>query len=226
MKRIRQNSFAMAAGVGASAILMGASVASAQGVTSATARLMGASGSPVGTVMLTQTREGVRISVQASGLTPGEHGIHVHAVGQCDPPAFTSAGGHFNPTNMQHGLLNPAGPHAGDLPNLVAAANGTANYVATTDRITLGAGARSIFDADGSAVVIHATADDQVSDPAGDSGARVACGVVVRGATALPATGSAIPASPTMPSGTLAALGAIPAGLLALGLAATRRFRR
>jgi superoxide dismutase, Cu-Zn family len=218
-----KRTWSIAAGIAVSALLLSAPVASAQAVTSASARLIGPDGNAVGTALLTQTATGVRISVQASGLTPGEHGIHVHAVGQCDPPAFTSAGGHFNPLNRQHGLQNPQGPHAGDLPNLMAPASGMANYVTTTDRITLGPGPISIFDADGSAIVIHANADDHRTDPTGESGGRVACGVIVQGAAALPATGSAVPAGPTVPA---AALALIPAGLATLGLAFARRFRR
>jgi Cu-Zn family superoxide dismutase len=108
------------------------------------------------------------------------HGIHFHAVGRCDPPDFMSAGDHFNPTNRQHGQRNPQGPHAGDLPNLTVEANGTATYQATNALVTLGPGANSLLDADGSALVIHADPDDDVTDPAGNSGGRIACAVIAR----------------------------------------------
>ena len=159
----------------------------------ASALMRGADGQQVGTASLTETAAGVRIAVQVRGLAPGEHGIHIHAVRTCEGPAFTSAGGHFNPTNAQHGLRNPAGAHAGDLPELVVAANGTASWATTTNRLTLGAGAASLFDADGSSIVIHADPDDHVTDPTGNSGARIACGEIVAGAAALPATGAGTP---------------------------------
>ncbi len=148
--------------------------------TAATAELKDARGQVVGTATLTEAGGGVRLSVDARGLTPGEHGIHIHEVGRCDPPAFTSAGAHFNPDRKQHGLQNPAGPHAGDLPNLTVAADGAGRLETTTDRVTLGSGPRSLFDADGSALVVHAAPDDMRTDPTGNSGGRVACGVIVR----------------------------------------------
>jgi superoxide dismutase, Cu-Zn family len=147
------------------------------------AELKNASGESVGSAVLRQEDGRVRIVVQAGGLTPGRHGIHVHAVGQCEPPAFQSAGGHFNPLGKKHGLENPEGAHAGDLPDLEADANGRTEYVAVTDRLTLGTGPASIFDADGSAVVIHEKADDQRTDPSGNSGDRVLCGPLVAGPT-------------------------------------------
>lgn len=112
-----------------------------------------------------------------AGLEPGEYGFHVHQVGQC-APTFDAAGDHFNPTDMQHGLLDPDGPHAGDLPNVVVGEDGTTTYVVNTRLLTLGEGERSIFDADGSAVMLHAQADDYLTDPSGTSGDRIACGVI------------------------------------------------
>jgi Cu-Zn family superoxide dismutase len=147
------------------------------------AELKNASGESVGSAVLRQEDGRVRIVVQAGGLTPGRHGIHVHAVGQCEPPTFQSAGGHYNPLGKKHGLENPAGPHGGDLPDLEADANGRTEYVAVTDRLTLGNGPTSIFDVDGSAVVIHEKADDQRTDPSGNSGDRVLCGRLVTGPT-------------------------------------------
>ncbi|MBI4246981.1 MAG: superoxide dismutase family protein, partial [Candidatus Rokubacteria bacterium] len=149
------------------------------GATSATAELKNAQGQIVGTATLTEVASGVRIVVEARGLPAGEKGVHLHAVGKCDPPAFTSAGGHFNPEGKKHGLQSPDGPHAGDLPNLAIAANGSGRLETTNTRASLGGGASSLFDADGSAVVIHAAADDMRTDPTGNSGGRIACGVIV-----------------------------------------------
>lgn len=112
-----------------------------------------------------------------AGLEPGEYGFHVHQVGKC-APTFDAAGDHFNPEDAQHGLLDPDGPHAGDLPNVVVAEDGTTTYVVNTRLMTLGEGARSIFDDDGSAVMLHAQADDYLTDPSGESGDRIACGVI------------------------------------------------
>lgn len=154
------------------------------GANSATAELKNAQGQVVGTATLTEVTGGIRIVVEARGLPAGEKGVHLHAVGKCDPPAFTSAGGHFNPENKKHGLQSPEGPHAGDLPNLAIAANGTGRLETTTGRVSLGGRASSLFDADGSAVVIHAAADDMRTDPTGNSGGRIACGVIVKQAAA------------------------------------------
>ncbi|MDQ4078395.1 MAG: superoxide dismutase family protein [Chloroflexota bacterium] len=149
--------------------------------TSAQAEIRDVQGRVVGEATFTPTdSDAVRIHVEVSGYNPvaGSHGIHIHAVGECEPP-FTSAGGHFNPTGAQHGLENPQGPHAGDLPNMQFYADGSGEYEVTTNRITLGPGERSIFDEDGSAIVIHASPDDQVTDPAGNSGDRIGCGVIM-----------------------------------------------
>ena len=144
----------------------------------AAAPLRNAEGQVLGMAIFTQEAQGVRISVTVKGLSPGEHGIHIHSVGKCEPPDFLSAGPHLNPTNKKHGLTNPEGPHAGDLPNLVVGEDGSAVYEHITDRVTLTLGELSLFDEDGSALVIHAGPDDQMTDPAGNSGARVLCGVI------------------------------------------------
>jgi Cu-Zn family superoxide dismutase len=146
----------------------------------ATAELMNASGQKVGTATLVQRGDTVELTVEVSGLEPGPHGIHFHEVGRCEAPGFTTAGGHFNPLGKGHGLDSPNGAHAGDLPNLEADASGNASGQVLTDRVTLDEGQLSVFDADGTALVIHAGADDQMTDPAGNSGARVACGVLMR----------------------------------------------
>ncbi len=122
------------------------------------------------------------MNVQVHGLSAGLHGIHIHAVGSCTAPSFGSVGGHYNPFVHQHGLKNPNGPHAGDLPNLVVDASGHGRLQAKTDRVTLSPGLATLFDGDGSALIIHANPDDQVTNVGnGGSGARIACGVVLAG---------------------------------------------
>ncbi len=156
-----------------------ATVGGGQGAApTAAADLKDARGQSIGTASFTERDGKLRLVVQAKGLTPGKHGIHIHAVGRCEPPAFTSAGGHYNPLGAKHGLETAGGPHAGDLPNLEADPSGNARYEATTDRITLRDGLVSVFDGDGSALVIHEKDDDQKTDPTGNSGGRVACGVI------------------------------------------------
>ena len=137
-------------------------------------------GTEVGSVTLTQGDDGVTISGMLEGMEPGEHGFHFHETGNCDgADKFESAGKHFNPTDHKHGMENPDGPHAGDLPNVTAAADGTVAVNLTTDTISLIEGDPAyVFDADGTALVIHAGPDDNVTDPAGNSGDRVACAVI------------------------------------------------
>ena len=150
------------------------------GQSRATAELINTSGQKMGTVTLVEEGDSVELRVEASGLEPGTHGIHFHTVGLCETPGFTSAGSHFNPLGKEHGLDSPNGAHAGDLPVLEADASGNATYNVTTNRVRLDEGQLSLFDADGTAFVIHARADDQVTDPSGNSGDRVACGVLER----------------------------------------------
>ena len=145
----------------------------------ATAELKSAQGQNVGNATLTQVPDGVRVLIEARGLPPGPHGVHIHEVGKCDPQ-FASAGGHFNPAGKQHGLENPAGPHAGDLPNITIAADGTGRLESLNRNVSLDGSAATLFDADGSALVVHAGPDDFKTDPAGNSGARIACGVITR----------------------------------------------
>jgi Cu-Zn family superoxide dismutase len=140
--------------------------------------LVNASGQSIGTVRAWQTAGGVSFRISASGLPHGLHGIHVHAVGRCDPPDFKTAGAHWNPAGKQHGMNNPAGPHAGDLPNVEVAANGVLNATVTL----AGASMAKLLDADGAALVIHASPDDYKTDPSGNSGARIACAVIGPGA--------------------------------------------
>jgi superoxide dismutase, Cu-Zn family len=147
--------------------------------THAAAELKDKDGKTVGRALLREVSDGVLVRLEVKGLTPGLHAVHVHAVGKCEAPAFTTAGGHFNPTQKKHGFKSPEGAHAGDLPNMLVAKDGAGRFEALDDAITLKAGPASVFDADGSALVIHAGADDYVTDPAGNSGDRVACGVIV-----------------------------------------------
>jgi Cu-Zn family superoxide dismutase len=163
-----------------SSLLAGCAGMQPSGDNAATVELRNASGASVGTANLTQVGNVIRIVLDAKGLTPGLHAFHIHAVGKCDAPDFNSAGPHFNPTGKQHGALNPQGAHAGDLPNLNVGSDGTGRLETATEQITLGTGATSVFDADGSALVVHAAPDDFKTDPTGNSGARVACGVITK----------------------------------------------
>lgn len=154
--------------------------------TSAHAIVNDSAGREVATATFTQDSTGtVHVEMHAHGLSAGQHGVHFHAVGTCTAPMFASAGGHFNPdTSKHHGLNNPAGPHAGDLPNMLVDSAGNADYTATTKTVSLTPGLNSLFDTDGGALVIHATADDNMSDPAGNAGGRIGCGRIEAGAPA------------------------------------------
>lgn len=144
----------------------------------ASAPLKNAEGKEVGSANLTQTPHGVLIIVSVKGLPPGEHALHVHAVGKCEPP-FTSAGGHFNPAGHKHGMMAAEGQHAGDMPNLHIPQSGDLTVEVVNDAVTLDKGRpNSVFDSDGSAIVIHAGSDDYKTDPTGDAGGRIACGVI------------------------------------------------
>src|SRR5918993_1055637 len=130
--------------------------------------LVNGAGASAGAVQLEPRANGVNLRIAVQGLPPGDHGLHLHAVGRCDGPAFQTAGGHWNPAARKHGHLNPAGAHAGDLPNITVSANG---HGAMNFLVTGGA----LADADGTALVIHAKPDDYRTDPSGDSGDRIAC---------------------------------------------------
>jgi Cu-Zn family superoxide dismutase len=136
--------------------------------------LVNSAGQPTGSVAPAQTSGGVTLLVTASGLPHGLHGIHVHSNGRCDPPGFESAGAHWNPAQRKHGLQNPQGPHVGDLPNISVSSSGVARETLVLGGISLAA----LADADGSALIIHAQADDYSTDPSGNSGARIACAVL------------------------------------------------
>jgi len=138
-------------------------------------------GDRVGLATLTDSAGAVRLGVSVSQLSPGPHGLHFHAQGTCTPPDFTSAGPHFNPDGRKHGRLNPEGPHLGDLPNLVAGPDGSADTSFTVAHDLAGPGTRSLLQPGGTALVIHAKPDDERTDPSGNSGDRVACAVIEPG---------------------------------------------
>jgi Cu-Zn family superoxide dismutase len=154
----------------------------------AIATLRDASGRDVGSAEFRSADKGLAVRIRVSGLSAGSHGVHIHAIGTCDAAttvAFSSAGGHFNPTSKQHGRLNPAGHHAGDLPNIVVDGSGNGTLDTSAESLALTEGLAAILDADGSAVIVHANQDDERTDAGpsgpGNSGARVACGVIRRG---------------------------------------------
>ncbi len=144
----------------------------------AEAELQDSMGAAVGRAVVREGADGLWLEVTARGLTPGAHGLHVHAIGTCTAPDFTSAGPHWNPSGHQHGRKNPAGAHAGDAPNLIADAAGAGSLKTWLGSGTISTGAQAMLDSDGAAVVIHADPDDEMTDPSGKSGKRVICGVL------------------------------------------------
>jgi superoxide dismutase, Cu-Zn family len=160
------------------AVLLPAGAAMAQQGRAA-ASLRNAQGQVVGEAAAAREGNVVRVHLNVRGFAPGTHGVHLHETGRCDAPAFASAGPHWNPTNHQHGRLNPQGAHLGDLPNLEVGANGSGRIsFAVPVPAGTAAGANPLLDVDGTALVIHATADDLRTDPSGNSGARIACGAL------------------------------------------------
>ncbi len=158
---------------------LGAASAQAAAPPTATARIVGLDGKQLGTAKFTQAGHGVLIELDVHGLKPGPHGVHIHAVGVCDVKTkFESAGGHFSPVPKNHGFMDKHGAHAGDMTNQFADANGNLRASILNTNVTLRRGERSLFDKDGSSIVIHAAADDYKSQPAGNAGSRVACGVI------------------------------------------------
>jgi Cu-Zn family superoxide dismutase len=144
----------------------------------ASAALLAADGSSRGTATIAQGTDGLLVTVRATGLTPGVHAVHIHTTGACTAPDFASAGGHWNPTGRHHGSENPEGMHMGDMPNMTVDASGAGTLSYTIAGGTLTDGATPLLDGDGAAAVIHAGPDDLKSDPAGNAGGRVACGVL------------------------------------------------
>lgn len=145
---------------------------------SAGTTLAAVDGTARGNASVVQTADGLRVTVRAMGITPGEHAVHIHTVGVCAAPDFMSAGGHWNPTMRQHGMNNPQGMHMGDMPNMQVASDGTGVLEFTIAGAMISGGATPLLDADGASVVIHAGPDDMMSDPAGNAGGRIACGIL------------------------------------------------
>lgn len=144
----------------------------------ARAELTDGQGKTVGVATLTQGEKGVIIKLELKGMPAGEHAFHVHESGKCEGPDFKSSGGHFNPFGKKHGAKNPEGPHAGDLPNITVAADGTCTAEVTATLVTLAEGKNSLLGGTGTCLMIHEKADDETTDPAGNAGARIACGVI------------------------------------------------
>jgi Cu-Zn family superoxide dismutase len=165
----------------AAMLLLAVSPATAATKAKATADMIGLNGKSLGQASFTQTNHGVLIELDLHGLPPGPHAVHIHTSGNCDPRLrFTSAGPHFTLEPRNHGFMSKGGPHSGDLPNQFAAADGTLHASVMTNSFTLGDGEKTIFDRDGAAIVLHAKADDYMSQPSGNSGDRIACGVIMR----------------------------------------------
>jgi superoxide dismutase, Cu-Zn family len=174
---VRSRSFLVVAGF---LCLSTATVFAADTPRSAHADIVNAQGTKIGTATFVPTTDGVAISVNVSRLPGGKHGIHIHTVGKCEGPDFASAGGHFNPTNAHHGVNSPKEPHphVGDLLNLIVGTDGVARVRFVAHGATLGEGPNSLFHDGGTSIVIHAKPDDLMTDPTGNSGDRIACGVI------------------------------------------------
>jgi superoxide dismutase, Cu-Zn family len=165
--------------VTAGVAFLGASAIGQAGTTKVT--LKDKDGATVGTATLQAAPGGgVQINLAITKLPPGEHGIHIHQVAKCEGPDFSTAGGHFNPGGKKHGMQNPDGPHAGDMNNFTVDADGKATRVINDPRVSLGSDANSVFTGGGTALVIHAGPDDMKTDPSGNSGGRIACGVITK----------------------------------------------
>lgn len=145
----------------------------------ARADLWNSLGESVGTAIFSERHGGIAMQIEVHGLRPGSHGFHIHTVGTCQPPDFTSAGGHFNPWGKKHGERNPEGMHAGDLPNLQVDAKGVGRLGVAIAGVAMDEGRNGLFHPGGTSLIIHADADDGLTDPAGNAGKRVVCGVIV-----------------------------------------------
>jgi Cu-Zn family superoxide dismutase len=166
----------------AASVAVSAPAVFAADAATANAKLADASGKNVGTVELRQTPNGVIVHAEFAGLPAGTHAFHVHAVGKCEPPTFDSAGGHFNPENHQHGFAVDGGWHSGDLPNITVPADGKVTVDVLATELSVSDGEKKMVDADGAALIVHEGVDDYTTQPTGNAGKRLACGVVQAGA--------------------------------------------
>jgi Cu-Zn family superoxide dismutase len=165
-----------------SVVVVGAAIATAYAAPApVVVKLANGQGQSVGTITISQAKDGLNFKLDLMNLTPGVHALHVHQAAKCEGPAFTTAGPHFNPEGKQHGMDNPMGPHAGDLPNITIGADGTLKKTLLVKSVMMDDGSHSIFANGGTALVIHAKADDERTDPSGNAGDRIACGTITKG---------------------------------------------